>query len=129
VVAVVALAFGVGGVVKLHADINTQSSQEQTAISRLQAANQKLASEVAKDHAALSGLKVPAQVNTGQMGICYDTSTESFSNLDDSIMDGYNFVDGVDIESPNLLNGVVSCPSGDSFVPVIPGKNSSNGNS
>ena len=128
-VAIVALALCVGSAVGLHGVISRQSSQDQAAISRLQAANQQLAAEVAKNHAALAGLKVPSQVNTSQMGICYDIETESFSNLDDSIMDGYAFVDGVDIESPNLLNGVVSCPSGDSFVPVVPANNSTNSNS
>ena len=39
-------------------------------------------------------------------------NTETFSNLVDSTMDGYQFVDGLDVETPNLLNGVVSCPNG-----------------
>jgi len=41
-------------------------------------------------------------------------------------MDGYQFVDGVDVQTPNLLNGVVSCSSGYSFVPVVPANNSTN---
>lgn len=128
-VAIVALALVIGSAVGLHSVISRQSSQERAAISQLQAANQKLAGEVAKNHAALAGLKIPSQVSTSQMGICYSTDSESFSNLYDSSMDGYDFVDSVDLETPNLLNGVVSCPSGYSFVPVMPANNSTNSNS
>lgn len=82
--------------------------------------DQTLTTEVTNDHATLA--KIPAQAGTGQLGVCYNTSTETFNNLYDSVMDGYPFVIGAYLSSPSLVNGVVSCPSGEQFVPVTPTK-------
>jgi hypothetical protein len=132
----------VGTALALHGEVASQASQAarqasraQTSISQLQQENTSLATQLSQDHMLLSQArtalaKVPAQTqnSTNKLGICFDTSTQSFSNLTDSIMDGVNFVDNVDVTTPNLLNGVVSCPPSYTYVPVTPANNSTNSN-
>jgi hypothetical protein len=95
-------------------------SQLQGDNQRLQGENQQLTTEVTSDHATL--VKIPSQAGTGQLGLCYSTTSETFSNLYDSVMDGYPFTIGVLVSSPTIINGVVSCPSGEQFVPITPEK-------
>ena len=66
--------------------------------------------------------------STSKLGICLQNTTQPFTNPDDSVMDGVDFVTGVDIETPNLLDGVVSCPSEYTYVPVTPANNRTNSN-
>jgi hypothetical protein len=130
-VAAVAVLLGVGiaVVVILSGNVSHlqgQVSQLQGQVTTLQGQGQQLQEQVTRDHGTLA--KIPPQAGTGQLGICYETSTQSFTNLYDSVMDGYPFVISVNAQPPNLINGVVSCPSGFQFVPVTPVRSSTTGN-
>jgi hypothetical protein len=117
----VALVVTVGGLFRLDQDVKDASSQSQAKISHLQ-------TELSAADGKLSAMKADTDSGTSKLGICYQTDTQSFSGLVDSIMDNYSFVVGVDIGTPNDVNGVVSCASGYTYVPVVPGNNSTNSN-
>jgi hypothetical protein len=117
----VALVVTVGGLFRLDQAVRHASSQSQASISHLQ-------TELNAAEGKLSAMKADTDSGTSKFGICYQTDTQSFSGLVDSIMDNYSFVVGVDIGTPNDVNGVVSCASGYTYVPVVPGNNSTNSN-
>ena len=74
-------------------------------------------------HVGPAGPRGPqgARGNTGQnaeithLGVCESTSTETFNNYDPPV----TVITSIDIYSPEMMDGVPSCPSG-SFVSVVP---------
>jgi hypothetical protein len=134
--AVITLALAgalVGVTVAEHGAIDSQASHAQSSISKLQQENASLATQLAQAQTAISAnrtalAKVPDQANVSKLGICYQTSSQTFTGLVDSIMNNYAFIDGLYLSTPNNLNGVITCPSGYTYVPVTPANNSTNSN-
>lgn len=65
--------------------------------------------------------KLSAPAKTVQLGVCYDGTSETFNDGYDPTIDGYNFVTSINLASPSIKDGVVSCQQGYTFVPVTPG--------
>jgi hypothetical protein len=130
---VVALAVSIGGYLGASSSANAKAAQAETAISQLQAANGKLqqansnlAGQVAKDEQALAKIPSQTKTKTAQYGVCFQTSTGETINLNDG--NQVTPLTFADITTPNDINGVVSCPSGYTYIPVTPANNATNSN-
>jgi hypothetical protein len=118
VIASVALLLGVTGVAygaTQSSSSNAAAAKVQTQMHRMQLEQRHLQAEqnstaIAENSAAITRLSNQMK----RVGICYSVDYYSADG------DYGTYADQVSIDQPVSTNGVTTCPSGDTFVPVTP---------
>jgi hypothetical protein len=65
--------------------------------------------------------KSGSAANMNTLGFCWSDSTETFNNEVDNNIDGYPFMTGIYFDHPVELGNILfSCPTGETFVSVVP---------